>query len=216
MKLVDIIRNKARRGLKSVLNEAEVGMSGKTIVNVDIQPEYQSYFTFKTGEWGRWIDKNAANNDMVFLYNGESMGMSSEGEYKDWLLNYVDYELLDTATFYDKGYAYFRYCMDEGIDEDAIVDLIKYMIKHDVNDSREIDQDMWDDFMKETNHTRDEIRDLLETADDMINIPDVMEELKRYNSIVLTGGGVEECLKEVEIALMALDKPYQVYKKFTY
>jgi len=43
-----------------------------------------------------------------------------------------------------------------------------------------------------------------------------MDFLKRYSNIVLTGGGIYECLKEVEIALMALDKSYQILNEFTY
>jgi soluble P-type ATPase len=75
---------------------------------------------------------------------------------------------------------------------------------------------MWEGFMEETGHTRQEVRDLLEIAEDMIWIPEVMEELKKYNNPVLMGGGINECLREVELALMALNKPYKIYKKFTY
>jgi len=106
--------------------------------------------------------------------------------------------------------------MDNSIDEDNIVDLVKYMIKHDINDSRDIDEDMWNDYMEETNHSQEDVRDLLENADDMINIPDLMDFLKKYSNIVLTGGGINECLKEVEIALLSLDKPYNTLSKFVY
>jgi hypothetical protein len=37
-----------------------------------------------------------------------------------------------------------------------------------------------------------------------------------YRGIVVCGGGVNECLKEVEIALQALDKPYNVLTQYTY
>jgi hypothetical protein len=43
-----------------------------------------------------------------------------------------------------------------------------------------------------------------------------MDFLKRYSNIVLTGGGINECLKEVEIALKALKQPYQIYSTYTY
>jgi hypothetical protein len=43
-----------------------------------------------------------------------------------------------------------------------------------------------------------------------------MDFVKYYNSIILLGGGVTECLKEVEIALNALDKDYEIYDNFTY
>jgi len=48
------------------------------------------------------------------------------------------------------------------------------------------------------------------------HIPDLMEESQPYNNIILTAGGINECLKEVEIALTALNKPYSTYSEFTY
>ena len=213
IKLTNILK---RRQLKESRMLEQSDLTGKTIINVDIQLEYQSYFTFKTGEWARYLTKNWKGNKVVFLYNGESMGMTSEGGYQEWLSNYIDYELLEEATFYDKGYAFFRFCMDEGIDDKATVDLIRFMVKHSITDSREINTEMWNQFMKETNNTRQAVRDLLETAEDMIYVPELMEELKKYSNPVLMGGGIDECLREVELGFMALDKPYQIVKRFTY
>ena len=90
------------------------------------------------------------------------------------------------------------------------------MIKHNINDSRDLDEEMWNTFMEETNYTRNDVRDLMEISDDCIYIPDLMNVLKKYNNIVITGGGITECLKEVEIALLALNKPYEIMEKFTY
>ena len=190
----------------------------KTIINVDIQPEYKEYVTFNLYQWAKFINKKSKSNDIVFLYNGrDTLGMVSENDYKMWLMELgIKNRVIEDAMFYDKGYAFFRTCMDEGIDDDAIVDLVKYMIRHNINDSRDINEEMWNDFMEETNHSRQDVRDLLEEAGDMINIPDLMDFLSRYKNIVLTGGGVAECLKEVEIALMSLDRKYEVLRKYTY
>lgn len=213
IKLQNILKRRLMK--ESRIVEAD-SFKGKDIVSVDIQQEYQSYFTFKTGDWGRFLTKNWEGNNIVFLYNGESMGMTDEGGYKDWLLNYIDYELLDDATYYDKGYAYFRFCMDEGIDDELTVKFVRFMMANGINDSRDLDKEAWNRFVNETGANAQDIRDLLETADDMINIPDLMEELKRYSNPLLMGGGINECLKEVELALMALNKPYTIYKKFIY
>jgi hypothetical protein len=70
--------------------------------------------------------------------------------------------------------------------------------------------------MNTTDHSRQDVRDLLENADDLINIPDLMDFLQNKNNITLTGGGINQCLKEVEIALLALDKPYSIISEFTY
>jgi hypothetical protein len=214
IKLENILRRKLVK--ESRIVEAD-SFKGKDIISVDIQQEYQSYFTFKPSDWGRFLTKNWEGNNIVFLYNGESMGMTDEGGYKDWLLNYIDYELLEDATYYDKGYAYFRFCMDEGIDDRLTVDLIRFMVEKNVTDSRDLNKEMWDEFMASNPRAdKQSIRDLIEVADDMVWVPEVMEELKQYNNPVVMGGGINECLKEVELALMALNKPYTIYKKFTY
>jgi hypothetical protein len=199
-----------------IINESEY--QGKTIINVDIQPEYESYISFDIKKWANFLNESSESNKIVFLYNGaDTLGMIDEHSYKNWLYeNGVDEEVIDNATFYDKGYAFFRYCMDNSIDEQAIVDLVKYMANNNINDSSYIDEDMWNDFMKETSHSKQDVRDLLENANDMIWIPDLMDFLQRYSNIVLTGGGINECLKEVEIALLSLDKDYNTYNRFVY
>lgn len=208
-------KNTDTRKLKLI---TETKVQGKTIINVDIQPEYKNYISFNLYEWVNFINANSALNDIVFLYNGaDTLGMIDEYSFKNWLFDLgIDEDVVDNATFYDKGYAFFRYCMDNSIDEDNIVDLVKYMIRHNINDSRQIEEDMWNNYMEETNHNQQDVRDLLENADDMINIPELMDFLKRYSNIILTGGGINECLKEVEIALLSLGKNYNILSEFVY
>lgn len=195
-------------------------VQGANLISVDIQPEYESYITFNLGSYISFLNENFnVLHSLTFLYNGhDTLGMVSESEYITWLFeNGLDESILDSASFYDKGYAFFRYCMDEGIDEQETVNLIKYMIKHNINDSRNIDDEMWEGFMNEYGYDDSEVRNVLEVADDMINIPDLMNFLRRYSGkLVICGGGIDACLKEVEIALMALDKNYSVLTKFTY
>jgi len=196
----------------------ESSVTGKTIINVDIQPEYEKWVSFNLSEWVNFINKSAKSNKIVFLYNGEeTLGMVNINDYKMWLLDLgVDEDVIRNSTFYDKGYAFFRYCMDSGIAEYDVVQLVKFMIAKGINDSREIDEDMWNQFMEETGNSYEDIRGLLENADDMISIPDLMSFIENYSNIVLTGGGIDECLKEVEIALLALGKPFNILDEFTY
>lgn len=194
-------------------------VTNSNFISVDIQPEYQDSFTFDIYSFTEFLNKNYNKlNSLTFLFNGPELGFPSENEYMWWLVeNGLNEEVLNYATFYDKGYAFFRYCMDEGIDDDELINLIKYMMSHNINDSREIDEKMWNDFMMKYNYDQSEIRDLLEVADDMINIPELMNFLQKYSGkIILCGGGINECLKEVEIALMVLDKNYNILTKFTY
>lgn len=195
--------------------------SNTSIVCVDIQPEYGKGFTFKLTDWLLWVSKQVENNKVFLLYNGaDTVGELDESGYKYWLYeqceeNGIETEWIDECYFYDKGYAFFRYCIDKNVDEEEIVHLIKFMVTNNINDSRDINSDMWVEYKKQ--YPDDTyITDLMEVADDMINIPDLMDYLKNINNIVLTGGGINECLKEVELALQVLDKPYQTYHEFTY
>lgn len=195
-------------------------VQGANLISVDIQPEYERGMYFGVYNFLSFINQNIDNlNSLTFLYNGtDTVGGVDENEYKYWLIeNGLEESVLDYARFYDKGYAFFRTCMDEGHDEEEIVNLVKYMIRHNINDSRDIDEEMWNGFMSEYGYDSSDVRDLLEPAQDCINIPDLMDYLQRYNGkIVICGGGINECFKEVEIALNALGKNYNILTKFTY
>jgi hypothetical protein len=189
---------------------------GKHFVVVDVQPEYEKYISF-IPKLVNYINQNYETmSTLTFLYNGyDTLGMINESDYKYWWVEHgLDENIVDSANFYDKGYAFFRYCMDQSIDEDNIVNLVKFMHERDVNDTRDMSEEFWNEFIEI--HGDEEIRELLEFSGDAINLPSLIDEIKNYRGIVLCGGGINECLKEVEIALKALDKPYGVLTKFTY
>ena len=186
-----------------------------TLICVDVQPEYQKHISFNLYNFGNMINNH--NDRVVFLYNGyDTLGMINESKYKIWLMDEcgIEKDVIDKSIFYDKGYAFFRYCLDSGIDEDKIVGLIKMMIEHNINDSRDLDNEFWNNYVNKFGD--DELKELLEFADDCINIPDLMDFLKQFSNISLCGGGQYECLKEVEIALMALDKDYNRIDRYIY
>lgn len=184
-----------------------------SLIVVDIQPEYKSYIPF-LNEWVAYINKT--KQKITFLYNGhETLGMVTESDYQDWLVDIgVDEEVVYNATFYDKGYAFFRYCMDIGTDNDEIVGLVKFMHQSGVNDTRDLDDAFWDEYVAQ-NGSKD-LRETMQHSQDCINIPDLMDFLQGYNNITLCGGGINECLKEVEIALDALNKKYKVLTQYVY
>lgn len=211
-----VVNEELNRKIKSNRLIEATAVNGRTIINVDIQPEYKSYITFNITDWAKYLNRSAKNNRIVFLYNGaDTLGMVSEQDYRSWLIEH-GVRITDNAVFYDKGYAFFRYCMDNSIDEQNIADFVKFMIANNINDSRDIDQQLWDSYMQQTGHDQQDVRDLLENAGDMIHIPELIDFLNPYSNIVLTGGGVNECLKEVEIALLAMDKPFTILNDFTY
>jgi hypothetical protein len=205
--------------LRSLITENN--LKGKTLISVDIQPEYENFLSFDVNKWVNMINESYDNlGDMVFLYNGaDTLGMVSEDDYKMWLIDCgIGEDIINGSKFYDKGFAFFRYCMDRGIDEDDIVDFVKFLIRKGINDSREMTKELWKEYIRGQDHkwVRKELVALLENSDDMIHIPDLMEYLKRYSGVVLMGGGINECLKEVEISLKVLGKGYEVLKEYTY
>lgn len=190
---------------------------GKHLIVVDVQPEYAPWMNGIHRGLFEYINQHHNElSNLTFLYNGEdTMGMVSEYDYREWLVdNGLDEDIAYEATLYDKGYAFFRNCMDRGGDDEELVNLVKFMRDNGINDSRELDQDFWETFIEQ--YGSENIRELMEDSEDCINIPDLMDFLERFNNIVLVGGGINECLKEVELALDALDKRYDTWNKFTY
>ena len=190
---------------------------GRHLIVVDVQPEYEPYMNEMQYELFEYINTHINElAGLTFLYNGEdTMGMVSESDYRMWLVeNGLDENIAYEATLYDKGYAFFRNCMDRGGDDEELVNLVRFMRSNDINDSRELDEEFWKHFVEE--YGSENIRELMEDSEDCINIPDLMDELESLNNIMLVGGGINECLKEVELALDALDKNYNTWYEFTY
>jgi hypothetical protein len=188
------------------------------LIIVDVQPEYEKYIPFTISNFCKWINKNYKKlNSILFLYNGkETLDMISELDLKMWYVdNGLDENIVENSEFYDKGYAFFRYCIDNNISDEDIVLLVKYMKANNVYDSRQIKElELWDEFSQK--YSSVELRDLLEHSDDLISIPDVMDIIKKYKNIVLVGGGANECLKEIEIALLANDQSYNQIAEWIY
>jgi hypothetical protein len=211
-----ILTNKIVEIFNTEINEKQ----SYTHILVDIQPEYKKYISFDVYDLMNKINEELeSNTNIVVLYNGkETLDMIEETELMNWYIEKgLNADYLDNITFFDKGYAFFRYCMDSGIDVDDIVLLVKFMYKNKIYDSRDITESkMWDNFVKE--YDKPHLRELLEFADDNINLPDLMFKLKNMVSghVKLCGGGRNECLSEVEIALKALDINYELEEEFIY
>ena len=185
--------------------------SNTVLLNVDIQLEALPYIKgFDINDWVRMLNKNASS-DIIFLYNGyDTVGQVKEADYKYWLIYELGIEesIVENALFVDKGYGFYRSCMDQGIDDDVLLRLLKFMYENDIYDSRDLNEEDIDEDMKE----------ILEV--DPIYIPrDLIEFLKRNimsSNIILMGGGLDECLREIELSLMMLDKEYRVDRRFVY
>lgn len=190
----------------------------KQLIVVDIQPEYEKSLSFGIENFCFWLNEKFEEfNNVLFLYNGPELGMSDQNKIQQWFFeNGLDEKVINLSDWYDKSYAFFRYCIDSGIDDEDIATLVKYMDEHDITDSRDIDEDIWKKFLEE--YPLEEVKELLYDSSDMINLPDLMDELKRLNNsdIILVGGSSDACLKEVEIALMAINRSFTRMDKWIY
>jgi hypothetical protein len=187
-----------------------------SLIVIDVQPEYESAIPFNMATFTNWLNTKEFKN-ITFLFNGaDTLGMIEETDLKMWYMEHgLDEDVIYSSDWYDKGYAFFRYCMDIGIDESDIVSLVVYMKENGINDSREIDESVWDAFVEK--YDAGDVRELMEHADDMIHIPDVMEYLERLgNNLIIVGGGANECLKEIEIALQANRQSFNRISEWVY
>lgn len=192
-------------------------VSGKHFVVVDVQPEYENGFSYFLSDLVNFINENYESmHQLTFFFNGEdTLGMINKQEYMYWWIeNGLNEEIADSAIFYDKGYAFFRSCMDNDADEEEIVNLVKFMLDNNISDSRDITEEFWGEFTKL--HGGEHVRELMEHTGECLNIPDLMDELQSYSNVVMCGGGINECLKEVEIAMQALNKPYNLLTQYCY
>jgi len=184
--------------------------TSNSLIVVDIQPSYKKYFGFKVSDFCDHLI-NSDYSKILYLYNGPELGMESKDDIFNFLiedgLNYDEekVEQFPNMTFYEKNYAFFRDMMDDGYDEDDIIKLIKYMIDNKIDNSQNIDDETFEEL---------DIEPL--GSGNRIWIPEVLDELKKYNNIILCGGGRNECLREIEIALKVLNKPYKLLNKFVY
>lgn len=186
-------------------------------ISVDVQAEYEHLIPFDIPEYFEWMIQN--HERVICYFNGPELGMVEESEHVYWLIEQgVSEENIDRIDFQEKGYAFFRACMDEDY-QDCLVDTIKFMFKYDITDSRDISTEQWDALMGDVDDC-EEIRDFLSQDADMINIPDLMYQLNdlkpQYSNVSVSGGGDNECLEEIRLALHALDMPFSESPEWTY
>lgn len=209
-----MVENKLRKIIHRILES----YSGNILVCVDIQPSYKDFLTFDTYKFGQFLNESSFNQ-IIYLFNGPDLGMEDSSEISSWLFEEcgVEEDVLNNITFFEKGYSFFRYLMDEGVDEDSIVSIIRYMYNNGFNDSRDLSEEDWNEYVSQNqNLNSEEIREYLEDSPDCIYMPELMNFMSNYNNISICGGGRNECLYEVEIALEALEKNYKEINEFIY
>lgn len=116
---------------------------------------------------------------------------------------------------FTKEYAFFRSLMDEGYSDELIVELGKLMRKYNIKDAREISGSDFEEIFKDL-FNRHSVE--IDFEDFPFYLPhDLMENLSNLpDNVIIVGGGVNECLKEIELLMQILDKPYSVNNQYCY
>lgn len=154
-------------------------------------------------------------SEVIYLYDV----ISGDGESFDdmWEEFYEDEEVYSKfSRKLTKEYAFFRDLMDAGVDDEFIVELVRLMMKHKICDARDIAES---EHAAEFEKLFARNQFYLSFDNYGFHIPeDLVESLRSYvrAGVTLVGGGLNECLKEVELLLCALDIKYSVLSSCTY
>lgn len=204
-----------------------------TIV-VDIQPEYSSNIHFDISEFASFLSQMLSKGRKVlYFYNGETVGFSNgedsirrwlasalvgedleayewydEDEYEEedpWAAAQEAFQTFQSIAFYDKGYGFFRGWMDQGVGDHEIIQIIRAMVVNRAYDSRELPEELITKIAGEVPEY------------DNIYLPHIdLLQLRAFNNAFLCGGGRDECLKEVQLLMNALNIKYRLLSRFTF
>jgi len=188
--------------------------ASKNCIVVDIQPMYQKSFNFKLFEFVDFLENNT--RDVLYYFNGpDTVGDDSKMDIMYWLIEEgLSEEKINDITFFDKGYAFFRSFMDQGIPESTIIKMVRYMYKKREWDSRDIEKEEWQKILGK--EYTDEVEYLLDIGD-MIYAPDInISQLRKHSGGYICGGGKRECLAEVKLLMSAFNFKSTEVKRFIY
>ncbi len=196
--------------LSSILTEA----NRQSVILVDFQPAYDS------DNWGyrealentiQYLNEKRPSQITVF-FNGADVGI--EDTQHDVAYHYMEYgleeDIVDSFNMIEKGYAFLRGWMDQGVQEDMIIKTVRYMVSNRMYDSRDIEEEV----LEELSNGQYDIDDLMT---DHIYIPDIsLKMLKQLSGSLIGGGGKHECLKEITLMMNAFNIKYKMVQDWIY
>jgi len=199
----------------------KMGILSRNLIVVDVQPLYQEAIEnkFSIEEFGNFLKQ--AKRKVLYFYNGPETIASEDSPDAiiQWLIeNNPELENFnwDNVDFYDKGYSFFRDWMDAGVSLNGMKQALRYMYINRKYDSREIPVEEWKQILPEK-----DFRAVGESiADEGLTIwtPDIsIGDLKNnWNNSLLCGGGINECLKEIQLLMSTFNIKYTLVDKFIY
>lgn len=116
-----------------------------------------------------------------------------------------------------KEYGFFRGLMDELEDDEILVRLGKFLIKHRIADARDLENPEYKEIFDE--EFGDTVLSEVNMEDFIFFIPsELMESLRDSvgSGVVLIGGGRKECLREISILLRIMDIDHTINESLTY
>ena len=182
------------------------------LVVVDIQPGYQEGCHLLMPEI---VDKiNNTEQNIIFFFVGRELDLDSKTDVIGFLLEHgVDENRIDGMRFIEKDYGFFRSWMDNQVPDNIVIDAVRHMKENSIYDSREFEEEDWHAILK-----GDPAHDHI-VFEDNIYYPGFdgrMFDLDAVNGFELVGGGRDECLKEIELYLKALNKDVTVNERLCY
>lgn len=156
-------------------------------------------------------------SDIQYLWDD----INGQDYYSELPSDWMDGEepFSDRLSAFTKNYAFLRGFMDKGIDDEEIVSLGKFMLKHNITDGRDIAEDE-EEVQEEFNQLFKNSSFFELSFDDYtFYLPDdLISELRERvkDGVTIIGGGENECLKEVCLLLQMLDIKYKVESSFVY
>ncbi len=179
---------------------------------IDVQPAYH-HGCLDIVE--QVVDKiNKSKKPVIFFFVGKELDLDSLEQVQYYLLEHgLDQKKLNEIQFISKSYGYFRNWMDVHVSDEIVIRAIQEMTKNNLKDSREFCEYQW------RNICGQKIPHNVKLTEENIFWPDFNTKLilnEKIKSIELIGGGRDECLKEIELLLLAHDKEVYVDEKLCY
>ncbi len=200
--------------IHEILNESGI----QNVILVDFQPAYDNniadrYRTAITKTMAD-INKNKPHNILAF-YNGIEMDFDDDDDsVRDHFIKYgLAEDIAYDITFRDKVYSFFRAWMDNGVNTNTIIKVIRHLVMNGMNDSRDITNDEMVELIGKNEYN--DVEDIINT--DPLYIPEIaINELKKYSGALIGGGGRDECLAEIKILMNAFNIKYKMVDDWIY
>jgi len=202
--------------IREIITEARYS---STIV-VDVQPDYSRFINFAP-ELMKFLN---TQKRILMLINGtQGGGLAGIGHgshdtipsiKKYWEENgFTNWE---AVTVVDKGFGYLRNWMDMDVSENTIIRTIREMYAQRVNQSEELFKNSEDPEAEMEKFLGDGYIDEYMLEDPIYINWISLKLLKSFSGSYITGGGCNECLKEIELIMSAFNIKATRISKFIY